>query len=177
MKRSGYVVAAIAALAFSIGPARAEETSVVMTSTLSPEELWRKVGDFCGIQSWHPIVQKCELSGDGRLRTLTVTGDDTLTQAVQNWTGKNAPPRKLGALAVDALERWDEAGRCYGYTLVYGEAPIADYHSTLCVIADSKGSALKWSGRYAIKPGVTAAAAKKFLDDVYTGGAKVLTAK
>lgn len=175
MKRSGFVAAAIAALVLSNAPALAAETSVVMASKLSPEELWEKVGDFCGIQSWHPIVQKCELSGDGRLRTLTVKGDDTLTQAVQNWTGNNAPPRKLGALAVDALERWDEAGRCYGYTLVYGEAPITDYHSTLCVIAEAKGSALKWSGRYTIKPGVSAATAKKFLDDVYTGGAKVLT--
>lgn len=72
------------------------------------------------------------------------------------------------------MERWDDAGRCYGYTLVFGEAPITDYHSTLCVIADAKGSAVKRSVRYTAKPGVSAATDKKFLDDVYTGGGKVL---
>ena len=72
------------------------------------------------------------------------------------------------------MERWDDAGRCYGYTLVFGEAPITDYHSTLCVIADAKGSAVKRSVRYTAKPGVSAATDKKFLDDFYTGGGKVL---
>lgn len=84
-------------------------------------------------------------------------------------TLKNPP---LSAWAVDALERWDDAGRCYGHTLVFGEAPITNYRSTLCVLADAKGSAVKWSVRYTAKPGVSAAIAKKFLDDVETGGAK-----
>ncbi|MFA5952233.1 MAG: SRPBCC family protein [Hyphomicrobium sp.] len=77
-------------------PSFAGQTQVVMTSTSSPEELWKKVGDFCGIQSWHPVVQKCELSGDGRLRTLTVKGGDTLTSGVKNRAGWNGTPVEQG---------------------------------------------------------------------------------
>jgi hypothetical protein len=152
----------------------AAETVVVTQSRLSPEALWKKVGDFCGIQAWQPIVRKCELSGDGRLRTLTVKGDDTLTGAVKNYSEGKAPPRELGALAIDLLEGWDDAKRCYSYTLVYGEAPIANYHSTICVVPTADGSAIRWSGRYTTKPGVSAATARKFLLNVYRPRAAAL---
>ena len=64
----------VAATAFliSIGPAFALESSVTMTSSMSPEALWKKIGDFCGIASWHPAIEKCVLSADGKERTLSV---------------------------------------------------------------------------------------------------------
>jgi hypothetical protein len=172
--RGCLLLAATVCSIYLSAPVIAAETSVIVESHLSPDVLWKKVGDFCGIQSWFKFVEKCELSGDGRLRTLTIKGDDTLTGAVKSWGDQKVPPRKLSALAIDLLENWDDAKRCYSYTLVYGEAPISDYHSTICVVATADGAAIRWVGRYKIKPKVTAAAARKFLQDVYQTGANAL---
>ena len=45
-----------------------------MTSSMSPEALWKKIGGFCGISNWHPAFEKCVLSADGKQRTLSIKG-------------------------------------------------------------------------------------------------------
>ncbi|HXB78547.1 MAG TPA: SRPBCC family protein [Bradyrhizobium sp.] len=112
-----------------------------------------EVGDFCGIATWHPAIEKCVLSADGKQRTLSVKG---------------------GGTVVEALEKWDDANRSYTYTILSGPLPVANYHSTISVGADPKGSALKWMGKYDAK-GVPDADSKKTMDGVYEAGAKSLT--
>ncbi|MGC1559409.1 MAG: SRPBCC family protein [Bradyrhizobium sp.] len=140
-------------LGMSTASAFALDSSVTMTSSLSPEALWKKVGDFCGIASWHPAIEKCVLSPDGKQRTLSLKGGGTI---------------------VEALESWDDAGRSYTYTILSGPLPVANYHSTMTVAADPKGSALKWMGTFDAK-GVSDADAKKTFDGIYEAGVKVLT--
>ena len=41
--------AAVSALFLCGAPAFALESSLTMSSTLSPDALWKKIGDFCGI--------------------------------------------------------------------------------------------------------------------------------
>ncbi len=123
-----------------------------MTSSMSPEALWKKIGDFCGIASWHPAIEKCVLSADGKQRTLSLKGGGTI---------------------VEALENLDDAGRTYTYTIVSGPLPVADYHSTISVSADAKGSSLKWVGKYDAK-GASDADAKKVIDGIYEAGEKAL---
>ena len=146
-------LAAIAALIVSTGPAFALDSSVTMPSSISPDALWKKVGDFCGISSWHPAIEKCVLSADGKQRTLSLKGGGTI---------------------VEALENWDDANRSYKYTILSGPLPVANYHSTISVTGDAKGSALKWMGTYDAK-GTPDADAKKTIDGVYEAGAKALT--
>jgi Polyketide cyclase / dehydrase and lipid transport len=112
-----------------------------------------EVGDFCGIATWHPAIEKCVLSADGKQRTLSVKGGGTI---------------------VEALEKWDDANRSYTYTILSGPLPVANYHSTISVGADPKGSALKWMGKYDAK-GAPDAESKKTMDGVYEAGAKSLT--
>ena len=145
--------AAMVVLGMSTASASALESSVTMTSSMSPDALWKKVGDFCGIATWHPAIEKCVLSADGKQRTLSVKG---------------------GGTVVEALEKWDDANRSYTYTILSGPLPVANYHSTISVGADPKGSALKWMGKYDAK-GVPDADSKKTLDGVYEAGAKSLT--
>jgi hypothetical protein len=64
-------LAAIAALVVSTGSALALDSSVTMPSSISPDALWKKVGDFCGINSWHPAIEKRVLGADGKQRTLS----------------------------------------------------------------------------------------------------------
>jgi hypothetical protein len=78
-------LAAIAALIVSTGSAFALDSSVTMPSSISPDALWKKVGDFCGISSWHPAIEKCVLSADGKQRTLSLKGGGTIVEALENW--------------------------------------------------------------------------------------------
>lgn len=146
-------LAAMAVFGISTTAALALDSSVTMTSSMSTDALWKKVGDFCGIATWHPAIEKCILSADGKQRTLSLKGGGTI---------------------VEALENWDNANHSYKYTILSGPLPVANYHSTISVTGDAKGSALKWTGTYDAK-GAPDTDAKKAIDGVYEAGAKVLT--
>ena len=123
-----------------------------MTSSMSPEALWKKIGDFCGIGNWLPGIEKCVLSADRKQRTLSLKG---------------------GGTVVEALENLDDANHTYTYTIISGPLPVANYHSTISVTADPKGSSLKWDGKYDAK-GASDADAKKVIDGIYEAGEKAL---
>ena len=144
----------VAAAAFLIcmGPAFALESSVTMTSSMSPEALWKKIGDFCGIANWHPAIEKCVLSADGKQRTLSLKGGGTL---------------------VEGLENRDDANHSYTYAIISGPLPVANYHSTISVSPNPKGSSLKWVGTYDAE-GASDADAKKVIDGIYDAGEKTL---
>jgi Polyketide cyclase / dehydrase and lipid transport len=145
--------AAGAALLLSGLSAHALESNAKATSKLSADALWAKVGDFCGIGKWHPAVEKCELSADGKARTLTLKGGGTI---------------------VEALAKMDAAGHSYSYSIVSGPLPVANYTSTISITADGAGSVATWVGKYDAK-GATDADAKKAIDGVYESGLKALT--
>ena len=151
--RIATISAAAATLLISTGVAFALNSSVTMTSSMSPDALWKKIGDFCGISSWHPAFPKCVLSADGKQRTLTIANN--------------------GGTIVEGLEKWDDANRSYTYVILSGPLPIANYRSTISVAADPKGSAVTWVGKYDAK-GVSDADAKKTVDGAYAAGLKAL---
>src|SRR5438046_2678161 len=53
--RLNSVVVAIALLIASTACALALESTLTVSSPLSPNDLWKKVGDFCGMTAWHPL--------------------------------------------------------------------------------------------------------------------------
>lgn len=139
------VFAAMAAFTVSTVPALCLETSMTVRSPLSPDALWRKLGDFCGMTAWNPLVEKCVLSADGKERTVFLFGG-------------------IGT-AVATLENWDNPNRSFTYRSVSaGLLPIANSHTTVSVIEDAKGSALKMTTTYDAK-GVSDADAKRAADD------------
>ncbi len=146
-------VAAGAALLTSGLAAHALESSAKASSKLSADAVWAKVGDFCGIAKWHPAVEKCDLSADGKTRTLSLKGGGTI---------------------VEALVKWDAAGRSYTYSIVNSPLPVANYVSTIAVSADGAGSALTWTGKYDAK-GAPDADAQKVIQGIYEAGLKALT--
>jgi hypothetical protein len=150
--RVAKISVAVAAFLVLIGPAFGLESSVTTTSSISPEALWKKIGDFCGVADWHPAIEKCVLSADGKQRTLSLKGGGTI---------------------VEALENLDDAGHAYTYTIISGPLPVANYHSTISVSPDPKGSSLKWVGTYDAK-GASDADAKKVIDGIYEAGEKSL---
>jgi hypothetical protein len=136
-------IAAMAALIVSTASALALESSMTVPSPLSPDALWKKVGDFCGMTAWNPAVEKCVLSADGKQRTLSFFGS-------------------FGT-AVATLDNWDNATRSYTFTNVSGLLPVSNYHATVSVIENANGSALKMTATYEAK-GVPGADAKRAAD-------------
>ena len=145
-------ISAAGMVLMSTGAAFALDSSTAMTSSMSPDALWKKVGGFCGIGDWHPAIEKCVLSADGKQRTLSLKGGGTI---------------------VEALENLDDAVHAYTYTFSPGPLPFANYHSTISVSPDPKGSSLKWVGTYDAK-GASDADAKKVIDGIYESGEKSL---
>ncbi|MBO0752789.1 MAG: SRPBCC family protein [Bradyrhizobiaceae bacterium] len=146
-------VAAGAALLMSGLAAQALDSSAKATSKLSADAMWAKIGDFCGIAKWHPALEKCELSADGKTRTLSLKGGGTI---------------------VEALQKMDAAGKSYTYTIVSGPLPVTNYTSTIGVAADGTGSVVTWVGKYDAK-GAPDADAQKAIQGVYEAGLKGLT--
>ena len=154
MRVASLLAASAVLLATSVS-AFALESTVAKSSALAADALWAKIGDFCGIGSWHPAVAKCALSADGKQRTLSIKG---------------------GGELVEGLEKRDDAARSYTYTILSGPLPVANYHATISVAADGAGSKLSWTGTYDAK-GAPDAEAKKVIDGIYAAGADALTGK
>jgi hypothetical protein len=146
------VVAAGAALLMSGLAAHALESSAKASSKLSADALWVKVGDFCGIGKWHPAIEKCQLSADGKTRTLSLKGGGTI---------------------VEHQEKLDAANRSYTYKIVSGPLPVVNYVSTISVSPDGAGSVVTWSGKYDAK-GASDADAQKAIQGVYDSGVAAL---
>jgi len=142
------VTAAAVALTFSGLSAGAVESTYKATSTATPEAAWKKIGDFCGIATWHPAVEKCVLSDDGKKRTLSLKGGGTI---------------------VETLVGWDDNAHSYTYEIVSSPLPVSDYVSTIKVLPEGAGSSVVWTGNYKAK-GASDADAKNAIDGIYKAG-------
>jgi len=152
MPRTVTVAAAGVALVFSGLSAGAVESTYTATSTATPEAVWKKIGDFCGIGTWHPAVEKCVLSDGGKVRTLSLKGGGTI---------------------VEKLVSRDDTAHNYTYEIVSGPLPVTDYVSTIKVVPEGSGASIVWTGNYKAK-GASDDDAKKTIDGVYKAGADAL---
>jgi Polyketide cyclase / dehydrase and lipid transport len=141
----------------SAGTALALDAHVSKDSVGTPDAVWAAVGDFCGIASWHPAVAKCEISTkDGAtFRTLTL---------------------KDGAKIFEKQTAFDAKAMTYSYTIEESPLPVANYKSTLKVVAKDKGATIDWSGNFDAK-GAPDADAIKTISGIYAGGIDALVAK
>jgi hypothetical protein len=148
MKTISGAAIAVSLLALTAVPASALESTIKGSSTASADAVWTKIGDFCGIAKWHPAIEKCVLSTDGKERTLSLKGGGTI---------------------VEKQEKRDDAAHSYTYSIVSGPLPVANYMSTISVASAGTGSTITWMGKYDAK-GASDADAKKTIDGVYQGG-------
>lgn len=113
---------------------------------------WSLIGDFCGIEKWHPAIASCTQSkADGdTIRTLKT---------------------RDGATFVEKLVKWDDTGTSYTYAILDSPLPVSNYVSTLKVEEDDEPGkvAITWSSTFEPK-GVAEDAARKVVADVYLAG-------
>ena len=84
-------------------------------------EVWGLIGRWNALPDWHPAVLKSELSEDGKVRRLTLSG---------------------GGLLEERLETSDESRRTYTYALKAGPLPVASYRATIAVTDRGAGAAM-----------------------------------
>ncbi|MGA3304040.1 MAG: SRPBCC family protein [Methylovirgula sp.] len=151
-KRLILAAASTTALLLSCLSAAAVDASYVAKSSASVDATWAKIGNFCGIASWHPALASCDLSTDGKERTLTLKGGGTI---------------------VEDLVKWNDKGHSYTYTIKSSPLPVANYISTIAVKKHGKGSEIVWTGHFKAK-GAPAAKAKETITGIYKAGADAL---
>lgn len=125
---------------------------VVQHIELPAEAVWAVVGDFGGLHRWHPRVSRLDLSWEGRIRTLHLTG---------------------GGRVVERLEaRNDAAFRCV-YALVDGSLPLATCRSVLAVCRSERACRIDWSSEFEPKAGAGPGVAR-LMEGLYQEGLQAL---
>ena len=141
------------------GAASATDVSNAVQIKTTVDKAWAALGDFCGIKDWHPAIANCVVSEkDGaKIRTLTT---------------------KDGAVIVEKLTQWDDAGHAYGYAILESPLPVANYVSTIAVKdgAEAGTAAITWSSTFDPK-GASEAEASKVIGGIYDAGLSSLKAK
>ncbi|MGF6110450.1 SRPBCC family protein [Pseudomonas frederiksbergensis] len=120
----------------------------------SADVVWQLIGGFDSLPDWLPFIVKSELSEGGRVRSLQ-TAD--------------------GAVVIERLQAFDNAGKTYSYSIEQAPFPATDYLATLRVEAQGQGARVTWSGRFTAK-GVTDEEVEALFDEIYKGGLEALRA-
>lgn len=138
-------------------PGHAIEVAKSAAVAAPPAKVWQTVGDFCGIGTWHPAVEKCVVSQkDGKtLRTLSLKGGGTIVE--------------------EQVSR-DDKVMTYTYAIVESPLPVSDYTSTLSVSPSDSGSKLDWKGSFKAK-GAPDSVATDVISGIYDAGLKGIADK
>jgi mxaD protein len=94
--------------------------AVDVTVAASPDEVWKKVGDFGGVADFFPGIESFRLEGDERV---------------------------IGMFGMEIRERLlarDEAGRVITYSVIDG-VPVESHTATISVEPDGEGSRVIWA--------------------------------
>lgn len=129
---------------------------------MSAADLWKKVGDFNGLNTWHPAIAKSEI-----------------VKGTNNEVGAH---RKLtlgdGATIVEELAARDDAGMTLTYTIVEAPLPVTDYKSTITVTADGESkSKLSWGSTFKAAASTEPAKAQEIIGGIYQAGIDNLSKK
>lgn len=144
-------------IALSATSASALDAHYSKETSATAAKAWASIGDFCGISTWHPAVEKCELSQkDGAtLRTLYLKG---------------------GGTVLEQLVEQNDKTMTQTYTILDGVLPVANYKSTLKVVPKGAGATYDWSGSFDAK-NASEVEAIKTINGVYAAGIDSLVTK
>lgn len=150
MKIRSKVAGLAAMVALAATPALAVEVSKSVEVAAKPDAVWKMIGSFCDIQTWHPAATKCELKDEGGKSVRTITLPD-------------------GAALVEEQTARDDDKMSYSYTILDGPLPVANYQSTISVSGSGDGSTISWSGTFEAK-GASDEKASEVIGGIYDAG-------
>jgi hypothetical protein len=116
---------------------------------------WEKIGDFGGLGSWMPGIDKCDVEGEGVGAVRSIS---------------------MGGTAVkERLERLDAGTRTLAYSIVEAPMPVNDYLATIRVSETGADSCrVDWSATFEVPQGVPEDALAKGLEGAYGGALRAL---
>lgn len=131
----------VAPSVFAHGPTRQSiEESIDIAA--SPEKVWAVVGDFNGLDKWHPAVQSQTASGDAT-RILNL-GDGKLITEVLKSLDKEKMTLKYKITDMSILETFQFAGSEVKRKVL----PVDNYSSIMKVSASDNGAKVTWIGKF-----------------------------
>jgi uncharacterized protein YndB with AHSA1/START domain len=89
-------------------------------------EVWKAIGRFDALPSWHPLVNSAESEQGGTVRRLTTPAGEF----------------------VEELEGTDDAARTYRYETTSSPLSIGGAHSTLRVREEGDGAVVEWESEF-----------------------------
>lgn len=130
--------------------------SVTKQATLEvpPSTAWALLGDFNGLNRWHPAIANSELtSGNG-----------------QNKNSKRILTLGDGALIKETLLDYNNSYMSYTYKITESPLPISDYRASIKVAKNAKGtSTITWKSTFNAA-GVEDAKALEIITGAYEAG-------
>lgn len=124
-----------------------------VTVDVAPDTAWKLVGNFDGLDVWHPAIKTSTQQGSGTragsTRVLTL-GD--------------------GAKVDEKLVSYSATKRSYTYAITKSPLPVKNYVATISVTAGADGkSVVKWASTFDAA-GAPDAKATEVIGGVYDGG-------
>lgn len=117
---------------------------------VSADDMWKRIGDFHGLDGWHPAVTTSEKLEGGAQRKLTLADGATLVET-----------------------RIAEGERTYSYRIDEGPLPVANYRSTISVVDDGGGCEVRWEGEFD-PVGLPEAEVVELIEGIYQAGLDAL---
>ena len=118
-----------------------------------PAEIWKIAGEFCSIETWHPLVRDCEQTKDGEaiVRTLTALN---------------------GAVVKERLLHSDQTS--YSYVTLESPLPVEKLTAKLWLEGRSPNQTIiHWDAKFDVK-GATDEEAIRKIGKILTSGLKKL---
>lgn len=130
--------------------AHALEVEVKKTTKAGVDAAWQGIGDWCGIATWHPAIEKCKKSiRDGvAYRTLFLKG---------------------GGEVFEKQIEFNNSAKSYSYTIEKSPLPIKNYSAEMKAVPNGTGSTIIWKAQFEAK-GATDEEAKKTISGVFEAG-------
>jgi len=125
-----------------------------ITLNATPDEVWQRVGDFNGLNLWHPAVSASRL----------LAGSNNQAGAERLLTLGN------GATISERLLEHSDSHKLYRYAILESPLPVRDYQSSLRVEPAPGGQALAtWQGVF-VAHGASDDEALAVVEGIYSGG-------
>jgi len=133
------------------------KASACIDIPVSPNEVWQLIGGFNSLPDWLPYILKSEPSKGGRVRHLTTSSGETI---------------------IERLERFDNTGRTYSYSILKAPFKITNYLATIRVNAKDGGNSasVEWSGIFT-PSGISDEEASKLFQRIFAEGLEALAAR
>ena len=151
-----FTVAFAAAVIALAGSASALEVKKTVELDGKVADVWGKIGGWCAIAKWHPVIAKCAESKEGKTQKRTLTTKD-------------------GGVIKETMTKQSKTS--YSYKIDESPLPVSNYTASFAAASSKKGKVtVTWSARFQEKKGTKPEDAKKVIEGVIAGGLDAIKA-